>query len=240
MSQERIGFVEKIFKNEGTSGKGPWYAYSFKIASPEGEVDPIYYQLGFNKEIGFKEGDYISFEADPKDDKSMTLVEGSGKILKNPPARKESEQTSKGKGNRGAGGGAKVTKSDFFGDIGGYNTEDDIKRMTYSVARGHAIELVKVLIENDGLPSSVAKSKAGQASRFEEINAFVDKKTVEFFYDGGLRKLETVADAGVVNVDADSDLPDKKAEEAPAESSEDTPPAEDAPPAEDESNAGTF
>lgn len=224
MSEARKGFVAKTFQNKSKPGANrPWFAWSFKIEDEQGNEDPFFYQFGFNKELPFKEGDYVSFEADPKDAKAMTFVEGSGKLHKNPPARKAKSQ---------GGGGATVKNSDLFGEIGGYNTEDDIKRMTYSVARGHAVELVGILLENDALPSSVAKSKAGQADRFKEINAFVDKKTVEFYFDGSLRKLETVADAGIVNTDPDIELPDSAEAESQTKS-------DDVPPPDDDDDSAT-
>jgi len=226
MSESRKGFVEKIFKNEGKSAKGPWFAISFKICDENNTVDPTFYQLGFNVECPFSEGDYISFDADPKDDKSMTFVKGSGKKVSDSPTR-AAGQSQKPSGGASSGGGAKVKESDLFGEIGGYNTEDDISRMTYSVARGHAIELVGILLEHDALPSSVAKSKAGQASRFEEANAFVDKKTIEFYYDGGLRKLDTVADAGVVDTSPDAAVPETADDEPEAVTDDAPPPADD-------------
>jgi len=236
MSETKTGFVEKVFNTDGTSSRGKWYAYSFKLVDANNVVDPMFYQLGFNKPCGFKEGDYISFEADPKDDKAMTVVEGSGSILKNAPARAAKED---GGGKSYGGGAKKVTKSDLFGDIGGFYSEDDIRRMSYSAATGHAIDLVGMLLSSDGLVMSEANTKAGTAKRFESITAAVDKLTIEFFYDSATgRKLDTVADAGNVDLAApDAQLPDAPAErEAP----EATPDESGPPPADDGDTSGTF
>lgn len=220
MSEARKGFVHKTFRNQSKEGASrQWFAYSFKIEDENGEVDPMFYQFGFNNDLPFKEGDYISFEADPKDAKAMTFVEGSGRILKNPPARKAAAQ--------GGNSGAKETSSDLFGSIGGYNTEDDIRRMTWANCRSDSVALVGILLQNDALPMSVAKSKAGQSSRFDEINAFVDKKTVEFYYDSATgRKLKNIADAGKVNTDPDIELPDP-AEAEPVNNDGGPPPDDD-------------
>jgi len=241
MSETKTGFVAKIFTKEGTSARGAWYAKSFKIAAPDGTEDPFFYQLGFNTECPFNEGDYIQFDAEPKDDRAQTVVKGSGSKPKNPPQRTATKSSGGGGGGRsyggGGGGGAKVKHSDLFGDIGGYNTEDDIRRMSYSAARGDAVSLVGMLLEHDALPMSGAKGKAGQPKRFEAVTEMVDKLTVEFFYDSATgRKLETVADAGTVNVDADAQLPDAEAEpEAEAE-----PAGGEAPPADDGDEDGSF
>ena len=73
MAETKKGFVAKVFKKEGTSKRGPWFAVSFKLADESGNEDPMFFQLGFNKESPFKEGDYIQFDAEPKDDRAMTV-----------------------------------------------------------------------------------------------------------------------------------------------------------------------
>ena len=196
------GFVEKIFEKTGNSARGPWTAYSIKVQRASGEVDPRFYQFGFKKP-GFAEGDYVQFEADIKDEKAAQFVEGSGKKPKNSPARPPKPAAPAGKGGyagKGGGGGYKPRpplESKVFGQIGGNNTEDDIRRMSYTAARSAALDAVALLLAHDALPMSTAKTKAGQATRFDEVTAMIDKLTVEYFFDAASgRKLETVADAG--------------------------------------------
>jgi hypothetical protein len=195
------GFVEKLFVKEGTSQRGPWKAYSIKLQRVSGEVDPRFYQFGFDKP-GFAEGDYIRFEADVKDDKTAQFVQGSGSKPKNPPtkpAKPAAQSGGKGgyNGPRGGSSGPKEKDSKMFGKIGGYNTEDDIRRMSYSAARGDAVALVLGLLAHDALPMSAAKTKAGQAQRYDEVTKAVDKLTIEYFFDSASgRKLTSVADAG--------------------------------------------
>lgn len=200
------GFVAKIFERSGTGKRGPWTAYSMKIESAEtGEELPKFYQLGFEAPA-FKEGDYITFESEPKDANADTVVKGTIRRPKNPPARKAKESS----GNQSGGRASKATESDLFGSIGGYNTEDDIKRITYSNARDHAIKAVAVLFSHDALPSSTAQSKAGQAARFDAAMAMIDKLTVQFFYDSASgRVLEAVEDAGAVAEVKVDELPDQ-------------------------------
>lgn len=223
------GYVRRIFEKKGESSQGPWTAYSIKVMSPEGEEDPRFYQFGFTappfKADAFADGkyshtgDYISFEAEIKDEKAAKYIEGTGKILKNGPARKEPEK--KGGGGRGGkgGGGPKVTKSALFGDIGGYNTEDDIRRITLTASRTAALEAVGLLLQYDALPMTKSKGKAHDATRFDEVTAMIDKLTVQYFFDNATGRLLTeVEDRSPVKEAAP--LPPDTAEEKNAEEQE--------------------
>lgn len=65
-----------------------------------------------------------------------------------------------------------------------------------------------LLLEHDGIPMTKASNKAGEAKRFEEIVAVIDKLTVKFYRDAETgRLLETVADMGVVDTSADGPIP---------------------------------
>jgi hypothetical protein len=215
-----IGFVEKINEKNGNSPRGPWTAYSVKIQdATTGDVNPLWFQFGFEKP-GFAEGDYIEFEAEPKNDKAAQFVAGSGKKPKNPPAKPAAPAKT-----GGGGGGfkaAKVTKSELFGDIGGYNTEDDIKRITLACSRTAAVDVIIALLEHDALPMSGAKSKAGQSKRYAEVLAMIDKLTVRYFFDNATgRLLNDIDDEGAVGRE-EQPLPEDNDEavDAPAEEEE--------------------
>lgn len=200
------GYVRRIFETSGENSRGPWTAYAIKVISPEGEEDPRFYQFGF-KAPPFKAdaysdgkyrhtGDYVQFEAEVKDDKAARFVDGTGRILKNGPARKEPEKKGGGQGGRKGGySGPKETNSDVFGKIGGYNTEDDIRRITLTASRTAALEAVGLLLQYDGLPMTKTKGKANEQVRYDEITAMIDKLTVQYFYDNASgRLLDEVAD----------------------------------------------
>lgn len=199
------GFVEKLFVKSGQSARGPWTAYSIKLQRASGEVDPRFYQFGFDKP-GFNEGDFVQFEAEIKDDKAASFIKGTGSKPKNAPAKPAKPAAAQGgsgggySGPKGGGGGYKPRaplESKLFGQIGGNNTEDDIRRMSYTAARSAAVELVLGLLEHEALPMTAAKTKAGEAKRYDEIVAAVDKLTVKFFFDAaGGRLLTSVADEG--------------------------------------------
>jgi hypothetical protein len=143
----------------------------------------------------------------------MQFDKGSLKISNTPPARAQKTQNSSQSGKsgggfrRGSGTGGSPVRYDGTG-IQNRTNPEDAKRMSFANARMSAIELVKVLLTHDGLPVSGAKTKAGQASRFDEITAAVDKLAVKYYNDGmTLRLLETVADT-VTDNKPDGKLPD--------------------------------
>ena len=209
-----IGFITGYHEKSGTGSTGkPYTLYSFQMVDKDGNKLPGYYQCGFNKPA-CKDGDYVKLEVTAKGN-NWEVTKDSIKTSKNPPAMPTIAEEKKSGGYKGGGGGgAKTTKSDLFGDIGGYNTEDDIRRMSYSAARTTATEVVKMLLEHDALKLVKADTKAGAASRFDLITAAVDKLTVEYFYDSATgRKLESVVDAGEPVPEGDGDLPDTTPED---------------------------
>ena len=205
-------FVAKLSTKSGQSGRGPWTAYSMKLQNKDGTELPGWYQCGFSAPP-CKEGDYIKLEATAKGS-NWTVTEGSIRVSKNPPAAPPPAKGGNASGSYSGGKGATVKKSDLFGEIGGYNTEDDIRRMSYSAARSDAIKVAGLLAEKGFIPFVKADAKAGKAKNFDLLVATIDKLTVEFFFDAATgRKLETVADP-VAPVKEEEPLPDVPENEA--------------------------
>jgi len=206
------GFVVRMFEKSGTNSRGAWTAYSIKIADAGGTEDARFFQFGFSKPP-FKtdvetngNGDYVRFQAEVKDEKVAQFVKGSGEIVKNPPARAAKVESRPTGGGRSS---AKTKTSELFGDIGGYNTEDDIKRMSLSAARTAAIAAAGLLLQHDGLPMSGGKNKSHVEKRFSEITAVIDKLTVAYFFDSANgRLLDMVADTRGVSQTTVAPLPD--------------------------------
>lgn len=177
-----IAFVEKVNSRSGTGRNGkPYTLYSLKLMDDHGQSLPGWYNCGFDKPA-CQERDYVKLEATPKGD-NFDVVKGSIKVSKNPPKAPQSEYEQKRAASGGGGRAATVKTSELFGQIGGYNTEDDIRRMSYSAARSDALRLVEILVSEKALALPAATSKAGAASRFDIITEAVDKLTVEFFFD---------------------------------------------------------
>lgn len=205
---ETVGFVTKINAHKGVSSKNgrPYTLYSFRLVDKSGEAINQWFNTGFNAPE-CQEGDYVKVTAEPGR-KEGNLDVKSVVVSKNPPAMPEVKQPAAGgtRGNTSAPSRSKT--SELFGEIGGYNTEDDIRRITMSVARDHALRAVELLLANDGLKLVKADSKAGFQNRFEVILEAIDKLTVEYYFDNATgRKLETISD-GFKQPEGDGDLPD--------------------------------
>lgn len=147
------------------------------------------------------------------------------------------QQRSVGDGSQGGTDGAAVRQGAVRGDTitapsqssgaekeaglgrGGNSRDSGVDRQT-SIVLQHSQEMalraISVLLEHDGLPLTKASNKAGEAKRFDEIVAAIDKLTVKYYRDAETgRLLETVADMGVVDTSADGPIPDA----APSETS---------------------
>ena len=194
MSNKAEGFITKVFTKEGGSGKRAWALDNVLLSDADGE-ELGWFGLGFRDDVDVapkcKEGDYIVFEWE-EDGKYRNVVKGTAKIraADKAPARKQSTVSP---GSAGSASSSQGTQQNIH----------------YQNSRTAAIELVSVLLDSDALSITAAKTKAGQAKRFDEIVAAVDKLTVKYFNDlETFRLFETVSDFGVVDTSADGDLPD--------------------------------
>jgi hypothetical protein len=189
------GFVKKINSKEGRAKSGkPYTLWSAKLENEDGTEQDNWISFGFDKpEI--KEGDYVKITTE-QDGKYLRVTET--KRLKNAPARSNKAAPS------ASGGHVSSTQTSIH----------------YQSARKDAIEALALLIEASALPLTKDTAKAGQAKRYEEVMALIDKLTVRFFHDAEThRLLTTVVDEGAVEADAgslpeDSDDEDESAEEA--------------------------
>lgn len=219
MSERIEGFVAKINTKTGNGRRGAWTLYTGRIEKADGTEYPDWINFGFDAP-GFKEGDYISFDVE-RNDGRVEFVKGSGKKPKNPPARKAKggggksgggQSGQSGGGRRGGGGGGYAGGGNKFDGSGIQNTMNpiDAQRVGLSAARTAALETVALLLGNNALPLTKAANKAGEAARYDEIMAALDKITVRFYHDTTTgRLLESVADEGKKKAPASADdLPD--------------------------------
>jgi len=188
MSQVFKGFIKKISVKEGRGKRGPWKLFSAKLELENGEEVKDWISFGFD-EPACKEGDYVKITASENDRGYLQADEV--KRLKNAPAR-SSAATSSGASS---------------------NVSSTQKSIHYQSSRKDAIEVLKLLTQQDALPLSSAKTKAGEAKRYEEIMALVDKLTVRFFNDAETQRiLAVVADEGKIDSDV-GELPDDDEDE---------------------------
>jgi hypothetical protein len=167
------GYLTETDAKAGTTKKGrPYTSY-------RGQIQGTWYSFGFDKPPVAK-GDYVRAE--------IGDVNGYQQILRSeridPPTAQPPIKTM-----TGIGAPTPAAPATGFRD-----RNDSI---VYQSSRKDAIALVELLIAQNALPVSEAKTKAGVSKRFEEIMALVDKITVQYYYDvNTLRNLERVQDAG--------------------------------------------
>lgn len=159
----------------------------------KGQINGKWYSLGFDRPSVAK-GDYVT-----------ATVEKDGDYEKLTNVKKADAEP------------AVSPKTDTLntGPVVQYRDRND--SIVYQSSRKDAIAILGLLISQDALPISAAKTAAGKAKRYEELLALVDKITVQFFYDvNTLRNLERVQDAGAEGI-APQELPedDQAVEEDP-------------------------
>ena len=217
------GFVEVInsFSPQGKS----WTAYSMKVQTKEGEVLDKWFQLGFDKPA-FDKGAYVSFSHSEGRNGGRKVEMDTLKVApadKTPPKPASPEFGGKRRGSGGsrpAPARAEPKVSERFGQIGGYNTEDDVSRMCYANSRDHAIKAVDVLLSHDALVIPKATTKAGQADRYDIILGVIDKLTERFYFASAasLRNVAAPQDEDEATDEVVDELPDVEPE---ADDSED-------------------
>lgn len=208
MASKFAGFVARISKKDSKPGaKRAWTLYSFKAEKEDGNEYEQWFGFGF-EEPPFKEGDYITFEAEQKDG-YWNYVKGSGNKPKNPPARNQAKPARASVPDKAAE------------DKPAASGADRQTQIVMQHSQEMALALVGLLLTHDALPVSSAKTKSGEAKRYEEIVAFVNKETVRLYNDVvTARLLETVVDSGVIDVKPDAALPEIAADDSPIESDE--------------------
>ena len=179
------GYLEETDQKSGMGKRGPWTMY-------RGQIGKIWVSFGFNKPT-INKGDYVSVVIE-KDANNYDVVKSAAKI----PAPQQPV----------------ADKASPRGDNGHLSaTGDRNNSIVYQSSRKDALALVALLITQNALPVSEAKTKAGTAKRYEEIMALVDKLTVQYFYDvNTLRNLDRVQDGG-----ADAPAPSALPEDSQAE-----------------------
>jgi hypothetical protein len=181
------GFIVKVSYKEGEGKRGKWRLYSAKMEKEDGTEYDSWISFGFDKP-DIKEGDYVKIttEKDAKGYEKATKIEQ----LKNAPAK-------------GGNTPAQGTSPNVEAPSGTRQVS-----IEYQSSRKDAIEMLRCLIQMDALPITSAKTKAGEAKRYEELMALVDKLTVRYYNDVKSQRIfDSVADEGAVENEV-GQLPD--------------------------------
>lgn len=209
------GFVVTIFGRDLPSkfkGKKNT-AYSFKLEGDDGAESP-WINFGFD-EPPFAQGDYIEVEAEENEKGYINYVKGSGKQIKNPPARAAAKPAGRASRSPGAGAGSGTASSAVAAPVSGEAVSgtsgagtDRQTQIVLQHSQEMAISAVNVLLTHDGLPMSKAQTAAGIAKRYDEIIAMFDKLTRKFYDDVVTGELLTRVAPEIVSTEPDAPLPE--------------------------------
>lgn len=201
------GFIATIIGRDvpARGRKAATKAYSFKLELEDGNEVPEWFGYGF-KEPPFKEGQYVQFDAENNERGFLTVIEGTGSSPKNPPARKQAKQsTTATGGGAGTGGAGRVdTGRASQSDANGADRQTQI---VLQHSQEIAIRAVAALLQHSALPMTGAATKAGEAKRFAEITAMIDKLTVRYYNDVVTARLLTIVADTVPSTAPDGPLP---------------------------------
>ena len=177
------GTLRRLSTKTGVGRRGPWTLYSGKVEKPDGTEYEKWISFGFEKPA-VEEGKFYSIEAE---EDAKGFIKSTKITAVDPPK-------------------AAHTKEAKQGTVEWINPESVQDSIRYQSSRKDAIEFVKLAVGLDALPMLKTAGKAGEAKRFVELQALVDKLTIQFFFDvGTLRLLESVEDAGNVESEESQD-----------------------------------
>lgn len=195
MSNELQGRVVKIKSKPITTRRGQSTAYSVLLDDEQkGET-----WVGFGFEAPrFQEGSYIAFEVATNDGGFLQFVKGTGRNVEAPAKQEQSAEPYAKFVDKPISAGRKAT-------------DDRQMSIVMQHSQEMAITAVGLLLANDALAVTKAGTKAGEASRFNEILAAIDKLTVKYYFDATSDRVITkVADTGVVESTPDAAIPEPK------------------------------
>lgn len=200
------GFVAKISSREIQSkrknGRSST-AYSFKLENADGTEQEDWIGFGFEAPP-FKEGDYISVDAERNEAGYLNYTKGTGQQIKNPPARSSAKRSATA-GNADPGSQSATAGS---GDSStGAATADRQTQIVLQHSQEMAISAAAVLLANDALPMTKAQTPAGTAKRFDEVRAMVDKLTRKFYDDVVTGQLLKTVAPEIQSTEPDAPLP---------------------------------
>jgi hypothetical protein len=186
------GTLVVLNRKEVQGRNGPISAWSGKVEKPDGEEYDAWVGFGFKKPPCSK-GDSVVILAKKEggfwkavDVEVTAKADEAGEV-----DPEEVESGDSGTKAKSASSARPVSSSSKEAPSG---LKD--KRIGYQNSRTAALELASILLLNKAVPLSGTAGKTGEANRFKEVTALVDKLTVKFCHDlETFRLLSDVEDA---------------------------------------------
>ena len=172
------GMLLKLYSKSGHGKRGKWTAYSGKFADKDGNEYEDWVSFGFARPDVDEGGTY---KVTCRQDGDYWKVVDSGIEVIAPPADSDADSD-----NDEPKKGKDVPKSGTP-----FRTNKTQEQISYQAARNSALAFVELAIKQDALPLG-GKNKA---DKFKELEALVDKLTVQYAKDKEtLRLFASVAD----------------------------------------------
>lgn len=172
MSTEFKGYVASIASKSLPSKKKAgqtFNVYSFEIEDQSGELTKV--DFGYDSPP-FKEGDFIAFTA-TENGPYLKYDKNSGKIVKSPPF----PRAAKAPAPAPVEGTAPARRNS------GYEDPERQRQIITQHSQEIAVRLLEMLLANNAFPMSAAKTKAGEAQRYDELLHAFRKLTAELVED---------------------------------------------------------
>lgn len=161
--------------------------------------------FGFDKP-DVREGDYVKFDA--FEERGFLQVDKTTIQRLDPPKVLPKAATESAPAPAAAATGNSSSGNFAPQEFNRKTNPEDAKRITFAAASDRAVKVVALLLQHDALPHSKAKGKGGEAQRYQELMAAIDKVAVKLYHDAiTLRTLDVVADEGIISTKPSSDLP---------------------------------
>jgi hypothetical protein len=170
------GTLVVLNTKKGNGARGPWTAYSGKVVRPNGEEYEEWLSFGFKKP-DCAQGDEVVITAKKEEGFwKVTDVE----VTKPADSEESGSVASSGSGTGASSAGSSVPQESSSSKASPSGKEQKIH---YQNSRTAAIQVADLLLKHKAVPLSATTGKAGEAKRFEEVTALVNKLTVILYHD---------------------------------------------------------
>lgn len=184
-SKTFTGELTFLFKKKVDGRSGPITAYSGKITKPDGEEYEDWVSFGFKKPE-CEQGDHVEIltvkEKGFWQAKDVTITQKGDQGEDDPSEETPAKDSGSGKSGTRASHASSGRQASPSSSTGTKSTATS-KQIHYQNSRTAALGLADLLLKHKAVPLTAAATKSGEAARFEEVTALVDKLTVKLYHD---------------------------------------------------------